>query len=315
MFEEFLLAGRAGGWSQATLDQYRWHLSRFGVWLAGQGCAQPGELTRWLLRSYAASLADTYAPATRRVAAVVIRSWLRWMAEEGSLPTGAELATAIKAPRVPRQAQRTAMPGEVQRMLRVCDEPQRGMTEEDDLAVRCRNAGIVALLYDSMLRASELCRLTSDDVQMAYLRVVVQGKGGKRELVRFGGETAKRLEAWMGVRPGVAAPECQALFVAVGGNRPGCDLTASGLRVIIRRMGERAGVEPISPHAFRRGSAVAQLMAGAPSRLVQINGRWDDLRMLETYTQAIDASSAFDQYSPVARLVNHELTSRAENPD
>ncbi|MBK8211596.1 MAG: site-specific integrase [Rhodospirillales bacterium] len=82
-FDEYLVAGRAGGWSPATQAQYGWHLARFGAWLAEQGCYQPDGLTRALLRGYGAALADVYSPATRQVSAIAIRSWLRWMAEEG----------------------------------------------------------------------------------------------------------------------------------------------------------------------------------------------------------------------------------------
>lgn len=309
-FSEYLTAGKASGWSPATVAQYGWHLARFGAWLAEEGVTDPARLSRSLLRSYGATLADQYTPSTRRVSAIAIRSWLRWMAEEELLPQGNELATAIKVPRVPKQSQRTAMPEEVQAMLAACDEPLKGLSERDDRAVRCRNAAMVTLLYDSMLRASELCRLNLEHVQMAYLRLVVTGKGGKRALVRFGPDAAERLQTWLLVRPEVAEAGCQALFVAVGGNTPGCQLTSSGLRVIIRRLGERAGVDPISPHAFRRGSAVAQIMAGAPSRLVQMNGRWDDLRMVELYTQQVDAAAEYDQYSPVTRLVNSVFNGR-----
>lgn len=314
-FDEYLVAGRAGGWSPATQAQYGWHLARFGAWLAEQGCYQPDGLTRALLRGYGAALADVYSPATRRVSAIAIRSWLRWMAEEGLLPGGTDLATAIKAPRVPRQAQRTAMPDEVEAMLAACDEPVRGLSEEADAAVRCRNAAMIALLYDGMLRASELCRLTLTDLEIARLRCLVRGKGGKREFVRFGPETAERLQGWLQVRPGVVKAGEEALFVAVGGNTPGCQLTSSGLRVIIRRLGERAGVAPISPHAFRRGSVVAQLMAGASSRYVQINGRWDNIAEVERYSQQLNAAAAYDQFSPMTRLVNTSFNGRPVNSD
>jgi hypothetical protein len=38
--------------------------------------------------------------------------------------------------------------------------------------------------------------------------------------------------------------------------------------------------------------------AGAPSRVVQFHGRWDDLSMVEWYTQQVDAARVFDRYSP-----------------
>ncbi len=298
---EWLLAGRASGWSIATCNQYRWHLDRCQTWLADHGAHHLADLTSVLLREYAASLADAYAPATRRVAAIALRSFLRWCAEEGCLPNSAALLRAIRVPRVPQQAQRTMTSQEVSLLLAACEEPApNGLSDVQARAVSLRNAAIIALLFDALLRSHELCRLQVSDVDMVRQRVLVRGKGGKRSWVRFGEDTAGRLLPWLAVRPGFAASPI--LFCGIGGNTPGGPLTTNGLRAILRRLGRRAGVDHVSPHAFRRGGAVAQLEAGAPSRLVQLHGRWDNLEMVEVYTRQIEADRLFDAYSPMAHL-------------
>jgi hypothetical protein len=53
----------------------------------------------------------------------------------------------------------------------------------------------------------------------------------------------------------------------LGVSRPLC---VRGLRLILGRLGERAGVEGVCPHAFRPGGAAAATLAGAPSRLVHV---------------------------------------------
>lgn len=298
--DDFLVAGRAGGWSATTVSQYRWHLSRWLTWLAGQGVSEVGQVTAALLRAYGAEQADCYAPATRRVSAVAIRSLLRWCAEEELLPD-ARLAAKIRIPRAPKLAQRTMRVAEVDALLAACDTPvQRGLTAAQAEATRLRNAALISLMFDSFLRAHELCGLRVEHVEMAGQRVLVSGKGGKREYIRFGPDTAARLSAWLAVRVGFAA--CPALFVGITGNTPGMGLTTPGLRAILRALGRRAGVEGVSPHAFRRGAAVAALEAGASSRWVQAQGRWEDLRMVDLYSQRLETEQQFDRWSPVGQL-------------
>lgn len=297
--DDFLTAGRAGGWASSTVAQYRWHLGRWLAWMAEQGVQEVGEVTPALLRQFGAQQADDYSPATRRVAAVAVRSLLRWCAEEELLPNP-KLADKIKIPRAPRLAQRTMRVAEVDALLAACEQPVRGLTAAQGEATRLRNAAMISLMFDAFLRAHELCGLRLEHLDMAGLRVLVNGKGGKREFIRFGPETADRLRAWLAVRGGFAT--CDALFVGITGNTPGQRMTTPGLRGILRKLGERAGVDGVSPHAFRRGAAVAALEAGAPSRWVQAQGRWEDLRMVDLYSQRLETERSFDRWSPVGQL-------------
>ena len=79
-------------------------------------------------------------------------------------------------------------------------------------------------------------------------------------------------------------------------------MTPSGLRVAFRYMGKRAGLAAFSPHDMRRAFATMAHRLGAPSRLVQVAGRWEDLRMVARYTPSLTAED-FDPYSPVRGLL------------
>ena len=91
--------------------------------------------------------------------------------------------------------------------------------------------------------------------------------------------TAAALNRWIKVRR--AAPGVDALFVSTYQGKP---LTVPGLRTILRKLGEAAGIPNVSTHAFRRGFAVIATEAGAPTRVVQDAGRWSDISMVERYT-------------------------------
>lgn len=300
---EFLLAGRAGGWSAATEQQYGWHLDRWLTWLAERGVASLDQLTRLSVREYGASLSDVYAPATRRVSAIALRSFLRWLADEEEIEEATRLAAAIKPPKVPATVQRTMELDEIEALLRACEEPvQAGLTAGQAEAGRLRNAAIVAILFDCMLRASELCRLDVDHVWLERRRLAVQGKGGGEALVRFSEATQVYLGAWLEKRQSVAAEGEPALFVAITGNTPGKRLTTNGLRIVVRRLGERAGIPDVSPHAFRRGGAVQAVENGAPERMLLLHARWSNRAMIDTYTRGMRADERFDAYSPMRAL-------------
>lgn len=298
LLEEFLIDGLGRGWSAGSVRVYRWHLVRFVRWLADHQVSDPPGLTRGLLRAWSASLA-AWAPSTRKGAVTAIRAFVTWLGEEELV--SAELARALKLPRVPRRVQRTLLGDEVAALLVMAAVPAvRGLTAEVARVVAARNVALVALLYDSMIRAAELCALRVEDVDLGRgMCVVRRGKGGRGRLAPFGARTAGLLRDWLAVRP-AGGP---ALFVALGGFRPGSALTPCGLRIVLKRLGERAGVAGVSPHAFRRGGAVAATLNGAPSRLVQVWAGWSNIEMIEVYTRQLEGSAAavagFGGWSPV----------------
>ncbi len=288
LMDEFLLAGQANGWSPLTVRQYERHLA----WLAG-----------WLEEHGATTLEEErWSPATCKVAVTVLHSWLRFCEEEGH--GGGSLVSAVKVPRVPETVQRAVDRHEVEALLHACEEPATsGLTPAQAEAARLRNAAIVAVLFDSILRASELCGLDVGDVYLERLRLAVRRKGGKEQLVRFSDRTGEYLAGWLGVRDGFAAAGVSALFVSITGNTPGQRLTGNGLRIVIKRLGERAGVAGLSPHAFRRGGTVQAIELGAPNRMVQLHGGWSKEAMVTVYSRTLMADERFDAYQPM-RAVN-----------
>lgn len=174
--QEFLLAGQANGWSPATRRQYERHLAWLLAWLAEHGAVALSEVTRSLLREWLAAQRERWAPATCRVAVIALRSLLAFAeAEEYG---GGHLVSAVRVPSVPERVQRAVDRHEVEALLRACEEPcHAGLTAGQAEAARLRNAAIVAVLFDSILRASELCGLDVADVYLPRLRLAVRREG------------------------------------------------------------------------------------------------------------------------------------------
>lgn len=294
LIAEFLASRRQAGLARSTLSQYGWHLRALAAWLTEQGIDTVTAVSRSLLRKWGGSLHDRWAPATVKTAVVVCRAFFAWCVTEGAIPVNP--AEGLKTPAVRMRLQRTLTAVEIAALLSVCDlETVKGV----------RDAALVSLLADSGIRSAELLRLTPADLDLDGHLVVVLRKGGHQGMAFYGEATAERLRHWLTLRAkllALLAPHSPALFVAVGGNTPGFPLTAAGLRLQLRRLGQDAKVAGVSPHAFRRAWACLLVEAGAPNRYIQGAAGWRSERQLLRYTQALDLQRIASQFSPIDRL-------------
>jgi len=158
-----------------------------------------------------------------------------------------------------------------------------------------RDLAMAATLLDTGLRASELCRLQLADVDLDRRVLEVIVKGGQWGAGIFSDRTAEYISAWLQARR--AARGVGAMFVNV---QSGGQLTRDGLKCIVREWGRAIGIK-LSPHDFRRSFATISSVFGAPSRLVQLGGRWSSIEMVEHYTRGLQAD-ALRPFLPVSNL-------------
>lgn len=168
-----------------------------------------------------------------------------------------------------------------------------------------RDLALVALMIDTGLRSSEVCRLKVSDLDRKERFFEVMAKGGRVRRGRFSTPTGDYLEMWLGSRAAVAQSDVETVFVSLGGKTPGRPLTNRGLREILRRVALRAGLPALAPHDLRRTFAHLALRAGAPTRVLQVAGGWQQLREVETYSREITPED-FDAYSPINHLMGSE---------
>ncbi len=110
---------------------------------------------------------------------------------------------------------------------------------------------LVLFLLDTGVRASELCGLKVDDVDLVSGKAVVLGKGNKHRAVYFGRQTGRALGRYVrgrGAEPG------DSLFTSQYGK----PLTRSGLQQFCEWLERAAGISGVrcSPHTFRHTFAV-----------------------------------------------------------
>jgi integrase/recombinase XerD len=270
--ERFLLH-LAARRSPRTVDAYRRDLASLGAHRGGAVAdATLDELERWLAEMRAAGLAP--ATVARRVSAV--RTYFRHLVLIGMRDENP--AASLKLPRRGRHLPRALSPSETERLI----DAAEGTTPRS-----LRDRALVELLYGAGLRVSEAVGLDKTGVDLDGRIVHVLGKGGKERLVPLGRPAAEAVRRYLALgRAHLDRRYRPELFL----NARGGPLTRAGAFLILRRLAEKAGLEPerVHPHLLRHSFATHLLEGGADLRSVQEMLGHADLGTTERYTHVSD---------------------------
>jgi len=193
-----------------------------------------------------------------------LRRFFRWASNRGMV-TRSPASHLVKPKYDPRQKNRAMSPED---FLAIVHEARA--RAQDGNAVDRRDLAIIALLGDTLARVGEVAKLKTADLSLdrpyeaggiEVYEAEVNGKTGPRR-VSFTEETALYILDWLDHRPSArhgrlfvslcrwhpyhAHPTCTACKGA------GDPMTPSGIRQMLKRMAERAGVEGrYNPHSIR----------------------------------------------------------------
>ena len=281
--EEFLV-GLAGEVSSSTR---RWYDQRLSLFCVYAGPVLLSDVTPGTIRAFRAHLVDRelsthYIHGCQRA----LRRLFSWLVKEGI--AGRNVAAEVPLIRLPAQAPKAISDEDVARIL-------ARLPHED-----VRNRAIILLLIDTGCRVGGLASLTLEAVNVPARYALVVEKGTKARRVYFTAVTAEALALYRLVRP---ASESDALFVSPRGE----PISANGVRQMLERVGERAGVTGrINPHSFRHAfarsflknggnlAALGRILGHAPGSQVtaQYYAVWDDRELQEYH----------ERFSPLAQL-------------
>lgn len=148
-----------------------------------------------------------------------------------------------------------------------------------------RDRACIFLLLDTGMRASELCGLKTEDIDMANRRVKVLGKGNKERLLPFSSRTGS------------------ALFRHISSAPPGLPfpLTRTSLAHLMQLIGKRAGLNDVHPHRFRHTFAIQFLRNGGDAFALQELLGHTTMETVRIYLRIaqVDIDSAHKRASPV----------------
>ena len=264
------------GIAPSTLKRYRKLSLRLETWLNGHS------LTDALLASYITELHQQgKSPAT--INQVVAAA--KWQAKN----SGVEIVGPVTTRTLDgiRRAGKERGTGQVdgverEEMLRIV-----AFAESDKTVAGLRDAALIRLMSDCLLRISEAVAVDVSDLQKATLLVKSSktDQEGRGEVLYVGDTTLKLIRRYCRK----AEIENGALFRRI---RRGDHVTAERLTVvsarrIIKARASDAGVEGfISGHSLRVGSAVSLAQAGASVVDMQNAGRWKSPQMPAHYAKA-----------------------------
>lgn len=271
--------------SASTIETYNYYLRSLALWAESQGIAcsdlTPDLFYRWLREH------EHWSASCRSLATNAAKTFYRFSCGEDHPMTRIRARRPVSAP------QRTLNLDQVSRLLWSLDtSTPKGI----------RNLALICLMLDTGLRASEICRLELKHLDIPSLSLNCLVKGGHWSERVFCGYSASCLVGWLPLRNEIAKPGVKTVFISVGSPKMGNPLTRTGLRTIFRELGKNAGLGLISPHDLRRTFATMATRAGAPSRIVQIQGDWSSPEMLARYTRALRPED-FAKYSPVLQVM------------
>lgn len=252
------------GRSPATVREYLKDVRLLRSWLDAEDKPQHlrgrdwGELSAADLRAFLAQL----SPAPRRFHRLVNswRSFWRFLVRVQKLPGVQDITAELTTPKIPKRAPVKLTLEDVAKLLDVVyrdKSPQRGL----------RNWCIVAFLYGTGLRISEMLALKFSDIEYqdgSPVAVRVIGKGDKERRVPLSQTAQAALMRWLRERKTHGNPVTPWVWSPLAGKRYGQPMQARTIEKMLDTAAARAGLDPatVSPHKLRHTFATTLLNNG-----------------------------------------------------
>lgn len=233
-FDEFILSRRLADLSPKTVSDYRDFLMPF-VRSVGSEMAVC-ELGQDKINHYIETLLNK--PLSKSTRATYIRNlkvFLKWLQNEYPVQYDYK---RVKVPRSPKKNVKIYSPDELHEIFEHIHAESEWLT--------LRNKCIVALMYDSGLRQSEVCSLERSKVLFFEKRMTVCGKGCKERIVPLGSLTARYMVDYLALCPF----RSDKVFV----NRYGNALTCNAVKLLISKISSQLPFE-FSSHKLRHNFA------------------------------------------------------------
>ena len=152
-----------------------------------------------------------------------------------------------------------------------------------------RDAAMIAVASDALLRTSEVVEIAVTDVSFAgdgsgslTIRHSKTDQEGKGKVCYLGSGTIDRLRAWLDaadIREGAVFREVR------GGRVHGEGLTTRTVARLVKKRSQDAGFSGATGHSLRVGGAQSLASAGASVVQMQIAGRWSSPSMPGQYAR------------------------------
>lgn len=282
LIKKFIVCKKVQGCSKRTLQYYQSTLEFFFKRVQKSAI----EVTTDDIRVYLAfrEMRDRVSPTTRNNERRVFYSFYTWMRREGTRTD--HPVEAIGAIKKTKKKKKAFSDMEIERLRMACETPRDKFLFEFLLSTGCR--------------ANEVSQALLSDIEGDQL--VVHGKGAKDRYVFLNAKTQLAMENYLewrkqrfgdeDINPHLFRPE-------LGGNKNAlAPLAVSGIEIVIRELGKRAGIENTHPHRFRRTCATNALKHGMPIDQVQMLLGHNEISTTQIYldNDETDLKRAHEKY-------------------
>ncbi len=272
------------GRSVKTVENYDHYLNRF---IDSAKVKEASDITENAVRNYRLWLnrqsggnnratGETLKKKTQNYHLIALRAFLKYMAKRGVKTLSPEYIELAKV-------------GERHLDLISQDELKRLMDAPKGNDVKSlRDKAILALLFSTGLRVSELCALTRD-MDLHVDELSIRGKGEKIRVVFLSQEAKDAVKKYLDKRTDVD----DALFVKVDGKeraeKEELGLTRRSIERIVKQYAIKAGIsKKVTPHVMRHMFATDLLSNGADLRSVQMLLGHAHIGTTQIYTHVTD---------------------------
>ncbi len=306
--ENFILDQEIGNRAGGTLAGFRYLLQNLCAFAEERGWPPLEELGRAEMREYLADwksrprrwagkekgpgqrISESYFESIYRR----LKRFFKWCVVEGYIsvnPLG-----DIPRPKVGKRVVSTVSEDQFCLLLKLTDP---GLFDTPARKFRAlRDQAVLWMFMDTPGRRHEIARLTVDRVDLKERRVLVEGKGRKERFMYLGAVTTRAMMKYKTARDGLG-PWTDDWWVDWLGN----GMRDNWLYLMLKRVGERAGIQGLHPHQFRHTFSINMIESNVPLPTLEVMGGWE--RIPQTYLATLGdraARAAHRRASPADRL-------------
>jgi len=264
---------RARNLSPKTVKTYREAAEGLAAYLARTDCpGNLGAIRREHVEGFIGWLLDTASDSTANNRHRGLQQFFKWAVEEEEI--AADPMARMKPPMITEKAIPLLPDDTLRKLLKAC--AGKGFTE-------LRDTAIIRVLIDTGVRREEVATIVLDDLDLDTDSVTITRKGRRPATLNLSARTCQALERYLRARtrhPLARRPE---LWL---GERNRGALIADGVRQMLERRCDQAGIPHVHPHQFRHTAADYAMKSGMSDNDIMRNFGWKSRQMLARYAAA-----------------------------